>query len=121
MDQTVTLLATAVCLLGTALGFRFRVYVLLPAGVAVLISPAILQLIWRKMAGWEVIGALALLVVLNAGYVLGMVLRAAAARWNMRKVAGLFTRTTGVTESISQPSDAGREAINKRAGLQRQL
>ena len=37
MDQTVALLVAAVCLFGTALGLRFSVYVLIPAGLAVLI------------------------------------------------------------------------------------
>jgi hypothetical protein len=113
MDQTVTLLATAVCLLGTALGLRFRVYVLLPAGLAILISPAIAQLIWRKMAGWGVLGALALLVLLNVGYVLGVLLRAGVARW---KVAGLFSRKARVAESASQLGEAGRESNSEMVG-----
>jgi hypothetical protein len=46
MDQTVTLLVTAVCLFGTALGLRYRVYVLVPAGLAVLIISVIAQVIW---------------------------------------------------------------------------
>ena len=52
MDQTVTLLETAVCLFGTALGLRYRVYLLIPAGLAVLIVSAMAQLMWKKMAGW---------------------------------------------------------------------
>jgi hypothetical protein len=51
MDQTVALLAAAVCLFGTALGLRFSVYVLIPAGVAILIVSS-MALIWNNMAGW---------------------------------------------------------------------
>ena len=74
MDQTVTLLVTAVCLFGTALGLRYRVYVLVPAGLAVLIMSVMAQLIWKKMAGWGVPGALALLIVLNVGLCSGLAL-----------------------------------------------
>lgn len=116
MDQTVTLLATAVCLLGVALGLRFRVYVLLPAGVAILVLPAASQLVWRKMAGWGVTGALALLLLLNVGFVCGVLLRAAAAHWNLRKVAGLFDRTARAAEPSVQPDNAGREAKSEIAG-----
>ena len=116
MDQTVTLLATAVCLFGTALGLRFRVYVLLPAGLAILISPEIAHLIWRKMTGWGVMGALGLLVVLNVGYVLGLLLRAGVARWNARKVAGLFARTARVAEPSTHPSESAQEAKSEVVG-----
>jgi hypothetical protein len=116
MDQTVTLLATAVCLLGVALGLRFRVYVLLPAGVAILVLPAASQLISRKMAGWGVTGALALLLLLNLGFVCGLLLRAAAAQWNLRKVAGLFDRPARNSEPASQPENAGREVKSDVVG-----
>ena len=116
MDQTVTLLATAVCLFGVALGLRFRVYVLVPAGVAVLVLPAASQLFWRNMAGWGVAGALALLLLLNVGFVFGVILRAAAAHWSLRRLSGLFNRRARVSNSTSQPDNAGREAKSEVVG-----
>jgi hypothetical protein len=116
MDQTVTLLVTAVCLFGTALGLRFRVYVLVPAGLAVLILSAIAQLIWTKMAGWGVPGSLALLIVLNAGFVLGLLLRAGAAFWYTHKIARLFARTAHADQSTRRPDGAGRETSSEGVG-----
>ncbi len=116
MDQTVTLLVTAVGLLGIALGLRFRVYVLVPAGLAVLVLPAASQLIWRKMAGWGVTGAIALLIVLNAGFIMGVLMRAAAAQWHLRKVAGLFTHAARATEPAGQQDNASREAKSEIVG-----
>jgi hypothetical protein len=116
MDQTVTLLVTAVCLLGVALGLRFRVYVLVPASVAILVLPAASQLAWRIMAGWGVMGAIALLIVLNVGFTIGVLLRAAAAQWHTRGVAGLFTRTARITEPTCQPDSPGREANREVVG-----
>ena len=49
MDQTVALLLASVCLFGTALGLRFSVYVLIPAGLAILIVSS-MALIWNNMA-----------------------------------------------------------------------
>ena len=115
MDQTVTLLVTAVCLFGTALGLRYRVYVLVPAGLAILIISAMAQLIWNKMAGWGVPGALALLVLLNAGFVLGLLLRAGAAFWYTHKIARLFARTAHADHSTRRPDAAGREASSEGA------
>jgi hypothetical protein len=110
MDQTVTLLVTAVCLFGTALGLRYRVYVLVPAGFAVLIVSAMAQLIWKKMGGWGVPGTLALLTVLNAGFVLGLLLRAGVAFWHTHKIARLFAHTGHADQSTHRPDGAGREA-----------
>jgi hypothetical protein len=115
MDQTVTLLVTAVCLFGTALGLRYRVYVLIPAGLAILIISAMAQLIWKKMAGWGVPGTLALLIVLNVGFVLGLLLRAAAAYWYTHKNARLFARTPHADQSSRRPDGAGREADSEGA------
>jgi hypothetical protein len=110
MDQSVTLLVTAVCLFGTALGLRYRVYVLVPAGLAILIVSAMAQLIWKKMAGWGVPGTLALLVVLNIGFVLGLLLRAGAAFWYTHKMARLFGRMAHADQSTRRSDGAGREA-----------
>ena len=115
MDQTVTLLETAVCLFGTALGLRYRVYVLIPAGLAVLIVSAMAQLMWKKMAGWGVPGTLALLIVLNAGFAFGLLLRAGAAFWSAHKIARLFARTVHVDQLTRRPDGAGREASSKGA------
>jgi hypothetical protein len=114
MDQTVTLLVTAVCLFGTALGLRYRVYVLVPAGLAVLIISVIAQVIWKKMAGWGVPGALALLIVLNLGFVLGLFLRAGAAFWYTHKVGRLFA--SSCRSSTRRSDDAGRDGSSKGAG-----
>jgi hypothetical protein len=116
MDQTVTLLVIAVCLFGTALGLRFRVYVLVPAGLAVLILSALGQLIWNKMAGQGITGALTLLIVLNGGFVLGLLMRAGAAFWYTHKIAPLFARTVRLDQSTRRPDGAGREAIGEGAG-----
>lgn len=110
MDQSVTLLVTAVCLFGTALGLRYRVYVLVPAGLAILVISAMAQLIWNKMAGWGVPGALALLIVLNIGFVLGLLLRAGAAFWYTHKIARLFARSAHADQATRRPDGAGREA-----------
>lgn len=116
MDQTVTLLVTAVCLFGAALGLRYRVYVLVPAGLAVLIMSAIAQLIWKRMAGWGVEGALALLIVLNVGFVLGLFLRAGAAYWYTHKIGRLFARTAPAEQSTRRSDGAGRDESSEGAG-----
>lgn len=116
MDQTVALLVTAVCLSGTALGLRFRVYVLIPAGLAVLIISAIDQLIWQKMAGWGVSGALGMLVLLNGGFALGLLLRAAAALWFTYRIAGLVAHPLNLDQPTRRPDGAGREASSEGAG-----
>jgi hypothetical protein len=116
MDQTVTLLVAAVCLFGTALGLRYRVYVLVPAGLAVLITSSIAQLIWKKMAGWGVPGALALLIVLNVGFVLGLFLRVGAAFWYTQKVGRLFARQAHADQSPGRSDGAVRDGSRERAG-----
>jgi hypothetical protein len=104
MDQTVAFLVTAVCLFGTALGLRVRVYALIPAGLAVLIASAIAQLIWKNMAGWGVSGALGLLILLNAGFALGLLLRAGAAFWSTHEVAGLFAHPAALDQCTTSVS-----------------
>jgi len=115
MDQTVTLLVTAVCLLGTALGLRYRVYVLVPAGLAVLVISATAQLIWKKMAGWGVPGPLTLLTVLNMGFGLGLLVRAATAIWYTHKIRRLFAQSDHADQSTPRPDGSGREASNEGA------
>ena len=92
MDQTVALLVAAVALFGTAIGLRFSVYILIPAGLAVLIASVMAQLISNKMAGWGVQGTIGLLMLLNAGFALGLFLRAGAAFWSTKRIARLFAR-----------------------------
>jgi len=116
MDQTVALLVAAACLFGTALGLRFRVYALIAAGLAVLIISAMAELIWKKMAGWGVSGTLALLVLLNAGFAFGLLLRAGAAFWSTHKIAGLFGRPINLDQPTRRPDGAGREASSEAAG-----
>ena len=109
MDQTVALLVAAVALFGIAIGFRFSVYILIPAGVAVLVGSIVAQLISSKLAGWGVRGTIGLLVLLNAGFALGLVLRAAAASRSAKRIARLFAppRKNGAV----RPLDRGvREA-----------
>jgi hypothetical protein len=114
MDQTVALLVTAVCLFGTALGLRFRVYVLVPAALAVLILSTAAQLVSNKMTGWRIPSWLALLVILNVGFMLGLLLRAGAAYWYTLKIARLFARTARVDQSPRQDG-VGREATSEEA------
>jgi len=109
MDQTVTLLVIAVCLFGAALGLRFRVYVLVPAGAALLIPSAVPMLIGKQMAGWGISDALALLLVLNLGFVLGLIVRAGAAYWYAHKIAPLFAHTNRVDRSNGRLEGTGRE------------
>jgi len=116
MDQTVALLVTVVCLSGTALGLRFRVYVLIPAGIAILIVSAMAGLMWQKMGGWGIASTLALLIVLNVGFAFGLLLRAGAVFWSTRKTARLFARTVHVDQLTRRPDGAGREASSEAAG-----
>jgi hypothetical protein len=44
------------------------------------------------MAGWGVQGTIGLLMLLNAGFALGLFLRAAAAIWSTKRIARLFAR-----------------------------
>jgi hypothetical protein len=115
MDQTVALLAAAVCLFGTALGLRFSVYVLIPAGLAVLIASG-MALIWNKMAGWGMLGPLGLLILLNAGFALGLFLRAGAAFWSTQRIARLFARPVNLDQPMRRPDGAGRESSSEGCG-----
>ena len=90
MDQTVALLMAAVALFGTAIGLRFSVYILIPAGLVLLIGSVMAQLISNKVAGWGVQGTIGLLVLLNSGFGVGLVLRAAVAYWSAKRIAGSF-------------------------------
>ena len=115
MEQTAALLAAAVCLFGTALGLRFSVYVLIPAGLAVLIVSG-MALIWNKMAGWGILGPLGLLILLNAGFALGLFLRAGAAFWSTQRIARLFARPVNLDQAARRPDGAGREASSEGCG-----
>ena len=106
MDQTMALLVAAVALLGTAIGLRFSVYVLIPAGLAVLIASAMAQLILNKLPGLGVQGTIGLLILLNSGFALGLFLRAAAAFWSTKRIARLFARPGNLDQ---RPDGARRE------------
>jgi hypothetical protein len=118
MAQAVALLMTVVCLFGTALGLRFKVYVLIPAGIAVLIVSAMAELMWQKMAGLGIAGTLALLIVLiialNVGFAFGLLL--GAVFQSPRKTVRLFARTVRVDQSTRRPERAEREASSEGAG-----
>jgi len=115
MEQTVALLAAAVCLFGTALGLRFSVYVLIPAGLAILIVSG-MALIWNKTAGWGTLGPIGLLILLNAGFILGLLLRAGAAFWSTQRIARLFARPVKLDQAARRPDGAGREASSEGCG-----
>jgi hypothetical protein len=115
MDQTVALLVAAVCLFGTALGLRFSVYVLIPASLAVLIVSG-MALIWNKMAGWGILGTLGLLILLNAGFALGLFLRAGTAFWSTQRIARLFARPVNLDQPMRRPDGAGRESSSEGCG-----
>ena len=115
MDQTVALLLASVCLFGTALGLRFSVYVLIPAGLAILIVSS-MALIWNNMAGWGILGALGLLILLNAGFALGLFLRAGAAIWSANRIGRLFARPGNLDRQVRRPDGAGREASSEGSG-----
>jgi hypothetical protein len=117
MDQTVALLVAAVALFGTAIGLRFSVYILLPAGVAVLIASVMAQLISNKMAGWGVQGTLGPLMLLHAGFAFGLFLRAGAAFWSTKRIARLFARPgSSLDLQMRGPDGAGRETGNEGCG-----
>ena len=116
MEQTVALLMAAVVLFGTAIGLRFSVYVLIPAGLAVLIVSAVAQLMSNKLAGWGIKGTIGLLVLLNAGFVLGLFLRAGAAIWSTKKTARLFARPGDLDHQARRPDGARREASSEGCG-----
>jgi len=115
IDQTVALLVVA-ALFGTAIGLRFSVYVLIPAGLAVLMVSVVAQLISNKMAGWGAQGTIGLLMLLNAGFAFGLFLRAGAAIWSTKRITRLFARPGNLDLQIRRPDGAGREAITKGSG-----
>ena len=115
MEQT-ALLVAAVALFGTAIGLRFNVYILIPAGLAVLILSVMAQLTSNKMAGWGVQGTAGLLVLLNAGFALGLFLRAGAAFWSAKRIARLFARPGDLNQQMRRPDDAGRETSSQESG-----
>jgi hypothetical protein len=116
MDQTVALLVAAVALFGTAIGLRFSVYILIPAGLAVLIASVVTQLISNKMAGWGVQGTIGLLMLLNAGFALGLFLRAGAAFWSTKRIARLFARPGNLDHQVRRPDGTGRETSGEGCG-----
>lgn len=116
MDQTAALLAAAVALFGTAIGLRFSVYVLLPAGLVVLIVSVLAQLISNKMAGWGAQGTIGLLVLLNAGFAIGLFLRVGAAFWSTKRIAQLFARPRKFDQQMRRPDGAGRETSGDECG-----
>ena len=116
MDQTVALLVAAVTLFGTAIGLRFSVYILIPAGLAVLIASTVAQLMSNKMAGWGIMGTVGLLVLLNAGFALGLLLRAGAAIWSTKKISRLFAGSGDLDHQVRRPDGAGREASSEGLG-----
>jgi hypothetical protein len=110
MEQTVALLMATVALFGTAIGLRFSVYILIPAGLAVLMVSVLAQLLSTKMAGWRIQSTFGLLVLLNVGFALGLFLRAAAAFWSKRSIARLFARS----RNVDRPDVAGRDGSGER-------
>ena len=116
MDQTVALSVAAVALFGTAIGLRFSVYILIPAGLAVLIGSVMAQLLSKTMAGWGVQGTIGLLMLLNAGFALGLFLRAAAAFWSTKRIARLFARPGSLDQQMCRPDAAGRENSSEGCG-----
>lgn len=115
MDQTVTLLMAAVALFGTAIGLRFSVYILIPAGLAVLMMPVVGQVISNKMSGWGILGTIGLLVLLNTGFALGLFLRAIAALWSKRTFARLFKRSGKADQQMHRPDVARQEVSGEEA------
>jgi len=92
------------------------VYVLIPAGLAVLIVSVVAQLISNKMAGWGAQGTIGLLVLLNAGFAFGLFLRAGAAIWSTKRIARLFARAGNLDRQVRRPDGAGREASSEGSG-----
>lgn len=116
MDQTLAVLLTAVALFGTAIGLRFTVYILIPAGLAVLIASVMAQLIFSKMAGWGVQGTVGLLVLLNVGFAVGLGLRAGAALWSTKRIYPLFARPDDLEHKGCRHDSAGREPNSEGCG-----
>jgi hypothetical protein len=114
IDQTVAVLLAAIALLGTAIGLRFGIYVLIPAGFAILIASAVAQLFSNKMTGWGVQGPIGQVVLLNAGFVLGLFLRAASALWSRKRIARLFPRPGKLDDQMRRSdAPAGRRAAKQ--------
>ncbi len=113
MDQTVALLAVVVALLGTAIGLRFQVLALIPAALTVLITSVMVQLLSNKMAGWGMLGAVCLLLLLNAGFALGLLLRAAVAYRSTKRIARLFARPGKLDHQMRRPEGTGSEASSE--------
>jgi hypothetical protein len=74
------------------------------------------QLISNKMAGWGVQGTIGLLMLLNAGFALGLFLRAGAAFWSTKRIARLFARPGNLDHQVRRPDSAGREASSEGCG-----
>ncbi len=110
MEQTVALLMAAVALFGTAIGLRFSVHILIPAGLAVLMVSVVAQLLSTKMTGWGIQGTFGPLVMLNVGFTLGLFLRAGAAFWSNRAISRLLARSRNADQQLRRPDVAGREA-----------
>jgi hypothetical protein len=108
MDQTVALLVAAVALFGTAIGLRFRVYILIPALLAVLVVSLLARLLSNNVAGWGISGTIGLMVLLNASYIFGLSLRAAVALLSVKAIAPLCARPN-VDQSMRRPDGGGRE------------
>ncbi len=116
MDQTAALLAAAVALFGTAIGLRFTVYVLIPAGLVVLIASILAQLISNRIAGWGTQGTISLIMLLNAGFALGLFLRAGAAFWATKRIAQLFAGPRNLDQQMRRPDGAGPETSGDGCG-----
>jgi hypothetical protein len=117
MYHAVASLVAVVFLIGTALGLRFRVIVLFPAGTAILLVSAIVHLTWPSMAGRGLIGTLALLIILNVGFGFGLLLRVGAAFLSLRKAGKLFTRPVHVDPSASQAGTTGNEGTDRAGAI----
>ena len=113
MDQTVALLVAVVALLGIAIGLRFNVYILIPASMVVLVASVMAHLISNKMAGWGIQVAVGLLTLLNAGFALGLLLRAGAAFWSTKRIARLFARSANLDKQVRRPDSAAPEASSE--------
>jgi len=65
------------------------------------------------MAGWGILGTLGLLILLNAGFALGLFLRAGAAFWSTQRIARLFARPVNLDQPVRRPDGTGREASSE--------
>jgi hypothetical protein len=92
------------------------VYILIPAGLAVLIGSIMGQVISNKMAEWGFQGTIGLLMLLNAGFALGLFLRAGAAFWSTKRIARLFAHPSNVDQQARRPDAAARETSGEGCG-----